>query len=93
MADDLGERNPWQAVLDQLRPKLESDEFRRWFESTAYASDAGDLITVWTLSEAVRRHLATHYEEAIRSALNELGRTGTMVRFVVSGFDEEEDSE
>jgi len=93
MADDLGERNPWQAVLDQLRPKLDADEYRRWFEPTTYASDGGDHITVWTLSEAVRRHLVTHYKEAIQSALAELGRTSTTVRFVVSGSDEEEELE
>ncbi len=57
----------------------------------AYASDSGDQITVWVPSEAIRRHIDTHYQEAIRRALQALGRTNTHVRMVVSGMDEDDE--
>jgi len=53
--------NVWQGVLDRLRTALDPEEFRRWFEGTAYASDSGDQITVWVHSESVRRHILVHY--------------------------------
>jgi hypothetical protein len=59
-------------------------------DPTAYASDSGDLITVWTPTESVRRHLTAHYDETIRAALAAVGRGQTNVRFVVSGVEEDE---
>jgi len=66
---------------------------RRWFASTAYASDSGDQITVWVASEAIRRHLS-HYDREITAALGAVGRHDTHVRFLVAGFgDEDEDDD
>jgi len=39
--------NVWTVILDRLRAELDSEEFRRWFASSSYASDSGDVITVW----------------------------------------------
>jgi chromosomal replication initiation ATPase DnaA len=83
----------WDQVLDALRRKMPDEDFRRWFGATAYASDSGDQITVWVPTEPVRRHIALHYEDAIDRALTALGRPHTHVRMVVSGTDEDEDSE
>lgn len=69
------------------------EEFRRWFGATAYASDSGDQITVWVPTESVRRHIASHYDNAIDRALAALGRNDTHVRLVVSGVDEEDEED
>ena len=87
------EQNLWDQVLERLKSELDSEEFRRWFASTAYASDSGDQITVWTPSESSRRHVVTHYADAIQRALEAFGRSATLVRFVVSGFDDEEEGD
>jgi chromosomal replication initiation ATPase DnaA len=84
----------WDDVLAHLRADVDAEDFRRWFGSTAYASDSGDQITVWVASEAIRRHLTSHYEQEITAALKGVGRHDTHVRFLVAGFgDEDEDEE
>ena len=81
----------WDQVLNDLRARMPDEDFRRWFGSTAYASDSGDQITVWVASEAIRRHIVNHYSEAVQRATVAIGRTNTTVRFVVGGTDEDED--
>jgi hypothetical protein len=54
--------------------------------------DAGDQITVWVPSEAVRRHIAIHYQDDLERSLAALGRHNTHLRFVVAGVDEDEES-
>lgn len=83
----------WDHVLEHVRPRLAPEDFRRWFGATAYASDAGDQITVWVGSEAIRRHLITHFQDDVDAALEAVGRAGTLVRFVVAGFGDDEDQE
>jgi chromosomal replication initiation ATPase DnaA len=84
----------WDDVLERLRTTIDAEDFRRWFGSTAYASDSGDQITVWVASEAIRRHLTSHYEREIEATLDAVGRHDTHVRFLVAGFgDEDEDEE
>jgi chromosomal replication initiation ATPase DnaA len=81
----------WDEVLGLIRAGLPEEDFRRWFGAVAYASDAGDQITVWVPSEAVRRHIAAHYQDDLEHALVAVGRGGTHIRFVVAGMDEDED--
>jgi chromosomal replication initiation ATPase DnaA len=83
----------WDDILERVRSTLEAEEFRRWFGSTAYASDAVDQITVWVASEAIRRHLILHYEHEIEAALHAMGREHTHVRFLVGGFGDEDEEE
>jgi chromosomal replication initiation ATPase DnaA len=78
----------WDQVLEILRAEMPEEDFRRWFGTTAYASDSGDQITVWVSSEAIRRHLVAHYEDPIDRAMAALGRGDTNVRMVVAGDDE-----
>jgi chromosomal replication initiation ATPase DnaA len=85
--------NIWESVLEHVREELDSEEFRRWFSETAYASDSGDQITVWIHSEADRRHVEIHYQHLLDRALFELGRGDTDVRFVVTGYGEEDEDE
>jgi len=81
----------WEQILEALRAEMPEEDFRRWFGATAYASDSGDQITVWVPSESIRRHIDSHYEEAIGRALSALGRSNTHVRLVVSGMDEDDE--
>lgn len=85
--------NAWDEILERMRTKIPEDDFRRWFGQTAYASDSGDQLTVWVPSEAIRRHIATHYERAIERELEASGRGYTQVRMVVTGGDEDDDDE
>lgn len=83
----------WDQILAHVRRTIPEEDFRRWFGSTAYASDSGDQITVWVPSEAIRRHVKTHYDDSLRSALTVIGRPYTEVRFVVGGTDDEDEEE
>jgi chromosomal replication initiation ATPase DnaA len=83
----------WDDILEQVRVNVEAEEFRRWFASTAYASDAVDQVTVWVASEAIRRHLTAHYQDRIDAALRAIGREHTHVRFLVAGFGDEDEEE
>jgi chromosomal replication initiation ATPase DnaA len=85
--------NLWDEVLEQLRGEVAGEDYRRWFSATSYASDAGDLLSVWVPSQGVGRLLETQYTDAIRRALEALGRAGTSVRFVVAGYDDEDEDD
>lgn len=85
--------NIWDQILEKVHTGIPDEDFRRWFGGTSYASDSGDQITVWVPTESIRRHIASHYENAIDRALAALGRTNTHVHLVVTGVDEEEDDE
>ena len=84
-------RNAWDEVLARLRGRLDSEDFRRWFGPTSYASDSGDQITVWVPTHAIRQHLTQHFLELIEAALEGLGRANTRIRFVVSGTGEDDE--
>jgi chromosomal replication initiation ATPase DnaA len=86
--------NAWDQILEKMRTQLPEEDFRRWFGATSYASDSGDQLTVWVLTEAIRQHIATHYQYDIEQELAESGRAFTRLRLVVSGLgDDEEDEE
>lgn len=91
--DDADDLNPWELALQYIQPRLDTAEFRRWFGESAYASDSGDQITVWVATESVRRYIEQHYHEEIDTALRSIGRSDTLVRFVVTGVGEDEDDE
>jgi chromosomal replication initiation ATPase DnaA len=84
--------NVWDRVLETLREQLDSDEFRRWFAETSYASDAGDQVTVWVPSQSAARHLGVHYQHLIDAALAEVNRPEVHVRFIATGIGEDEDA-
>ena len=87
-------RNAWDAICAEIRARLETEDYRRWFGATAYASDSGDQIAVWVPSEAIRRHLGNHFQPLIDEALIAIDRPNTHVRFIVAGMsDEEEDAD
>ena len=81
----------WDEILALLQRSVPPEDFRRSFGETAYASDSGDQITVWVPTESIRRHLTARYGDDIHGALAQLNRRGTLVRFVVTGVEDEED--
>jgi len=86
-------RNVWEAILTFVRTKMDEEDFRRWFGTTAYASDSGDQISVWISTEAIRRHVVSHFQHHIDDALDALDRRDTHIRFIVAGMSEDEDDE
>ena len=83
----------WDQLTAIIASRLEAEDFRHWFGATTYASDSGDQITVWVPSEGIRRHLTGHYQLLIDDALEQVGRRGTAVRFVVAGEEDEVDED
>jgi chromosomal replication initiation ATPase DnaA len=83
----------WDQILDRVRNLVSDEDYRRWFGSTAYASDSGDQITVWVPTETIRRHMVQNFDETVRQAVAAVGRRNTHVRFVVGGTDEDEDDD
>lgn len=82
--------NLWQRVLRRIQTEVDPEEFRRWFAPTSYASDSGDLITVWVPTEAIHRHISTHYSGKIDRTVRSL-RPHCSVRFVVTGVGDEDE--
>ena len=60
---------------------------------TAYASDSGDQITVWVPTEAARRHISSNYQLPIDRALEAIDRADARIRFVVAGYEDEEEDQ
>jgi chromosomal replication initiation ATPase DnaA len=89
----MSEGNIWTQILDRLRAELDPEEFRRWFSSSSYASDSGDQITVWVQTAADGRHILQSYDDRIRRVLLTLGRTDTAVRFIATGYSDDEDDD
>jgi chromosomal replication initiation ATPase DnaA len=85
------DKNVWEEVLARLRASVDAEEFRRWFGPAAYASDAGDQITVWVPTETDRRYLANHFQNQIERILGQLGRPGTQIRFVAAGVGDDDE--
>jgi chromosomal replication initiation ATPase DnaA len=85
--------NVWDRVLATIRAEVSAEDFYRWFGATSYASDSGDLITVWVPSESIRRHIMAHYLDSIFRALDAMGRPDANVRLVVAGFGDDEESD
>ena len=89
----MSELNVWAQILERLKSEIDSEEFRRWFAPSAYASDSGDVITVWVPSAADARQLSQNYLNHINRHLARLGRADTLVRFIATGYSDDEDEE
>ena len=85
--------NIWAAVLERLRATIDPDEYRRWFSVSSQASDSGDQITVWVPASADARHISEHYLDIIHRELAQLDRTGVNLRFLVTGYGDDDDDE
>jgi chromosomal replication initiation ATPase DnaA len=83
--------NSWDLVVEIVRRSVPDEDFRRWFSGASYASDTRDQISVWVPTEAARQQLDHYYQKQLRQALEEIGRRGTRLRFLVAGLAEDED--
>lgn len=83
--------NIWAVVLERLRSTIDPDEYRRWFSASAQASDSGDQITVWVTQLSEVRHIDVHYADRVRRELEALGRPNVNVRFIATGYEDEDD--
>ena len=85
--------NIWTDILERLRAELDSEEYRRWFLASSYASDSGDIISVWVPSTADGRHILQTYGDRLQRALAALGRQDTSLRFIATGYTDDEEDE
>lgn len=89
----MSEGNIWMAILDCLKPEIDDEEFRRWFSTSSYASDSGDLITVWVATAVEGRQIEQYYLDRLHRILASFGRSNTTVRFVATGYGDDEDDD
>jgi chromosomal replication initiation ATPase DnaA len=85
--------NAWGAILERIRASVDPDEFRRWFSMSSQASDSGDQITVWVPASSDARHIEVHYLDRIRHELERMDRPNVNVRFVATGYEDDEDQQ
>jgi chromosomal replication initiation ATPase DnaA len=83
--------NVWAILLARLQATIDPAEYRRWFSASSQASDSGDQITVWVPASADARHISVNYLEHIYRELEAMDRHDVTVRFVATGYDEDED--
>jgi len=83
----------WGQILEKLRAAIDPDEYRRWLSASSQASDSGDQITIWVPSSTDARHISVHYLDRIYRALEEMDRVNVTVRFVATGYEEDEDED
>lgn len=83
----------WGQILEKLRAVIDPDEYRRWLSASSQASDSGDQLTIWVQSSTDARHISVNYLDRIYRALEEMGRLNVTVRFVATGYEEDEDEE
>lgn len=86
-----GDGNIWIQVLERLKSDLDPEEYRRWFSGSSYASDSGDVISVWVASTADGRQISQNFMDHIVRALAALGRRDVHVRFLATGYSDDED--
>ena len=87
----MSDANIWAQLLERIKNDIDPEEFRRWFSTSSYASDSGDVITVWVPSAADGRQITQNHLERLRRELARLGRSDTLIRFIATGYDDEDD--
>jgi len=60
---------------------------------SSQASDSGDQLTIWVTTSAEARHISVNYLDRIYRALEEMDRVNVTVRFVATGYEDDEDEE
>ncbi len=89
----MSDGNIWTDILDRVRAEIGEEDYRRWFSNSSYASDSGDVITVWVPTAVDGRQIHQNFSDRLNRILSALGRTDTTVRFVATGYTDEEDDE
>jgi chromosomal replication initiator protein len=65
--------NAWELIKTKLAPKLSTEAFQNWFESTALRELAEGTLWVSVPSEAARHYIEQEYSELVQQAVVELG--------------------
>ena len=89
----MSDANIWVQILERLKTDIDPEEYRRWFANSTYASDSGDVITVWVPSAAEGRQISQTYLNRLHRELSRLGRSDTLIRFIATGYSDDEDEE
>jgi len=57
------------------------------------ASDSGDQLTIWVPSSTDARHISVNYLDRIYRVLEEMDRINVSIRFVATGYEDDEDED
>jgi chromosomal replication initiator protein len=74
----------WDEVLARVETKVNKHSFYTWFKPTAFAQDDGVELLVRVPNDLFSDWLEKHYHAVLAEALSEVGRAGTVVRFVAA---------
>ncbi|MBI3263384.1 MAG: chromosomal replication initiator protein DnaA [Acidobacteria bacterium] len=74
----------WGEALARIQTKVNRHSFYTWFYPTALVSDTGSQLTVQVPNQLFTEYLTRQYSPLIAEALSEVGRGGSVVRFVAS---------
>ena len=81
----------WDEILTLVRKDVPPEDFRRAFGENGVRERLGRSDHGVVPTESMRRHLTGRYGDAINSALTQINRRGTHVRFVVTGVEDEDE--
>ncbi len=79
--------NIWEEILTRVSGKVNTYTFYKWFRPTSFVADAGETITVRVPEPQFKDWLSRHYSGVISDALSEVGRSSSLVSYVI-GHDE-----
>jgi chromosomal replication initiator protein len=74
--------NMWDQLLARVETKVNHHSYYTWFKPTCFLQDDGQTVTVKVPNPMVGTWLTRHYTAVLQEALRELGRNGTVLKFV-----------
>ena len=77
-------KDPWQAVLEALEERLDTQTSNTWFRPTTLATRDASGLTVAVPNEVFRDWLSDNYSALIADVLTKLYEAPSPVRFVVA---------
>ena len=78
-------RTIWDEILGRVEAKVNRHIYHTWFKRTSLSSDEGGVIAVHVPDPMVAEWLTKHYTAVLEEALSDVGRRGTVLRFVPEG--------
>jgi chromosomal replication initiator protein len=88
----MGAGDIWDEALARIQTKVNRHSFYTWFYPTTLVLDTGSQLTVQVPNQLFTEYLTRQYSPLIAEALTEVGRNGSVVRFVagISGSKSED---
>jgi chromosomal replication initiator protein len=84
----IGTMNAWHEVLNQLKPKINTQSYQTWLRPTRFSHVAGDTLVVRVPNPEFQDWIQEHYAALIQEALDRLRLGVRQVSFV---FEENQD--